>query len=180
MSRIGVKPVACPAGVDVTVDEGHLNVKGPKGVLAMKVAPGITFEKDGDSWSVKRDGDSPKQKAFHGLMRAQLANMVTGVTSGFEKKLEITGVGYKADVKGSQVVLNLGYSHPINYPFPDGITIAVDGGTKLTVKGIDKERVGQVAAEIRSMRSPDSYKGKGVRYAGEVVRLKAGKSGAKK
>lgn len=179
MSRIGGKPVDCPSGVDVAVKDGQLNVKGPKGSLSMKVAPGITFEKDGDAWLVKRDGNSPKQKAFHGLMRAQLANMVTGVTKGFEKKLEITGVGYKADVKGSKVVLNLGYSHPINYPFPDGITIAVEGGTKLTVKGIDKERVGQVAAEIRGMRSPDSYKGKGVRYEGEYVRLKAGKSGTK-
>jgi large subunit ribosomal protein L6 len=179
MSRIGVKPVVVPSGVDVKFDDGMLNVKGPKGQLGVKVAEGISFELSDGSCRVGRSGDSPTLRANHGLMRALLANMVTGVTAGFEKKLEITGVGYKADVRGSSIVLNLGYSHPITYPFPDGIQIAVDSGTKLTVKGIDKEKVGQVAAEIRSMRPPDSYKGKGVRYAGEYIRLKAGKSGQK-
>jgi large subunit ribosomal protein L6 len=179
MSRIGVKPVAVPSGVDVKFDSGTLNVKGPKGQLGVKIANGISFELADGNCRVSRTGDSPTLRANHGLMRALLANMVTGVTQGFEKKLEITGVGYKADVRGSSIVLNLGYSHPITYPFPDGIQIAVDSGTKLTVKGIDKEKVGQVAAEIRSMRPPDSYKGKGVRYAGEYIRLKAGKSGQK-
>lgn len=179
MSRIGVKPVLVPTGVDVKVANGRLNVKGPKGLLGVKVASGISFSQADGNCKVARAGDSPSQRANHGLMRALLANMVTGVTKGFEKKLEITGVGYKAEVRGSSIVLNLGYSHPITYPFPDGIQIAVDGGTKLTVKGIDKEKVGQVAAEIRSMRPPDSYKGKGVRYAGEYIRLKAGKSGQK-
>lgn len=179
MSRIGVKPVVVPKGVDVKVANGRLSVKGPKGSLGVKVASGISFSQADGNCMVARSGDSPNQRANHGLMRALLANMVTGVTNGFEKKLEITGVGYKADVRGSSIVLNLGFSHPITYPFPDGIQIAVDGGTKLTVKGIDKEKVGQVAAEIRSMRPPDSYKGKGVRYAGEYIRLKAGKSGQK-
>jgi len=179
MSRIGVKPVVVPKGVDVKVANGRLSVKGPKGLLGVKVASGISFSQADGNCNVVRSGDSPNQRANHGLMRALLANMVKGVSEGFEKKLEITGVGYKADVRGSSIVLNLGYSHPITYPFPDGIQIAVDGGTKLTVKGIDKEKVGQVAAEIRSMRPPDSYKGKGVRYAGEYIRLKAGKSGQK-
>jgi large subunit ribosomal protein L6 len=179
MSRIGVKPVVVPKGVDVKVDSGRLNVKGPKGALGVKVAGGISFTLADGVCKVARSGDSPSLRANHGLMRALLANMVTGVTKGFEKKLEITGVGYKADVRGSAIVLNLGFSHPIKYPFPDGIQIAVEGGTKLTVKGIDKEKVGQVAAEIRSMRPPDSYKGKGVRYSGEYIRLKAGKSGQK-
>lgn len=179
MSRIGAKPVGVPKGVNVTVDDGVLHVKGPKGLLDVKVADGISFDLGDDSCSVVRSGDSPSQRANHGLMRALLANMVTGVTEGFDKKLEITGVGYKAEVRGSALVLNLGYSHPITYPFPDGIQIGVDAGTKLVVKGIDKEKVGQVAAEIRSMRPPDSYKGKGVRYAGEYIRLKAGKSGQK-
>lgn len=179
MSRIGVKPVAVPSGVDVKFDSDTLSVKGPKGQLGVKIANGISFELADGNCRVSRTGDSPTLRANHGLMRALLANMVTGVTKGFEKKLEIQGVGYKADVRGSSIVLNLGYSHPITYPFPDGIQIAVDSGTKLTVKGIDKEKVGQVAAEIRSMRPPDSYKGKGVRYAGEYIRLKAGKSGQK-
>ena len=179
MSRIGVKPVVVPKGVDITVASGTLSVKGPNGQLGVKVAHGISFEQADGSCKVARSGDSPSQRANHGLMRALLANMVTGVTKGFEKKLEINGVGYKADVRGSSIVLNLGFSHPITYPFPDGIRIAVDSGTKLTVKGIDKEKVGQVAAEIRSMRPPDAYKGKGVRYAGEYIRLKAGKSGQK-
>ena len=179
MSRVANNPIKLPTGVDVKLSGSLLNVKGPKGQLGVKVAEGISFEVADGTCRVTRSGDSPKLRANHGLMRALLANMVTGVTSGFEKKLEITGVGYKADVRGSSIVLNLGYSHPITYPFPDGIQIAVDGGTKLTVKGIDKEKVGQVAAEIRSMRPPDAYKGKGVRYAGEYIRLKAGKSGQK-
>lgn len=179
MSRIGKKPVTVPAGVDVAVDGSTLRVKGPKGELTRKIVSGITFDREGDVVSVKRSNNSGPQRAAHGLMRALLANMVTGVTTGFQKELEIIGVGYKAEVKGTTLVMNLGFSHPIEYPFPAGVTIAVNpkDRTKLTVAGIDKESVGQVAAELRGYRPPDSYKGKGVRYAGEYVRLKAGKSG---
>jgi large subunit ribosomal protein L6 len=179
MSRIGVKPVTVPKGVEVATAAGLLSVKGPKGALDVKVADGVTFDRKEGVIQVNRASDTPRHRANHGLMRALLANMVTGVTKGFEKKLEIIGVGYKADVRGNSLVLNLGYSHPITYPFPDGISIAVEAGTKVTVKGYDKVRVGQVAAELRDMRPPDSYKGKGVRYSGETIRLKAGKSGQK-
>jgi large subunit ribosomal protein L6 len=143
----------------------------------MKIVDGITMAEDGGVMKVSRSRDTPTLRARHGLMRALLANMVTGVSQGFEKKLQIIGVGYKADVKGKSLVMNLGFSHPINYPIPDGIQIAVDKGTEISVKGINKEQVGQVSAEIRGFRPPDSYKGKGVRYFGERVRLKAGKSG---
>lgn len=180
MSRIGVKPVSVPKGVEVSDGSGLLVVKGPKGTLDVKIADGVTFALSEGVCKVSRASDTPRHRANHGLMRALLANMVTGVSTGFEKKLEIIGVGYKADVRGSSVVLNLGYSHPITYPFPEGISIAVEAGTKVTVMGYDKVRVGQVAAELRDMRPPDSYKGKGVRYAGETIRLKAGKSGQKK
>ena len=179
MSRIGNKPVTLPNGIQVDVGDGRLNVKGPKGSLSAPLANGVSFELTPQLAVVKRADESPKTRANHGLMRALLANMVQGVTTGFERKLEIVGVGYKAELRGSSVVLNLGYSHPVVYPFPEGIAISVDGPNKLTVKGIDKERVGQVAAELRSVRAPDSYKGKGVRYVGETIRLKAGKSGQK-
>ncbi len=177
MSRIGNKPVAIPNGVEVTLGADSVAVKGPKGALEMAVVEGVSFSQADGKVVVARQGDSPKLRANHGLMRALLANMVHGVSTGFTKNLEIVGVGYKADVKGKTLTLNLGYSHPIVYPFPDGVEIKAEGPTKLTVMGIDKERVGQAAAEIRAFRSPDSYKGKGVRYAGEYVRLKAGKSG---
>jgi len=177
MSRIGNQPVSLPKGVDFKLDGESVQVKGPKGQLQMSVAEGIAFEASADEIVVKRASDSQRHKANHGLMRALLANMVHGVTQGFQRDLEIIGVGYKADVRGSELVLNLGFSHPIHYPFPDGITIAVNGPNKMSVHGIDKEKVGQVAAELRGFRPPDSYKGKGVRYAGEYVRLKAGKSG---
>lgn len=177
MSRIGRKPVAVPNGVTVTYDADHLQVKGPKGSLTQKIAQGIAFEQAENKVVVNRADDSAGQRAKHGLMRALLANMVTGVTQGFEKKLQIIGVGYKADVKGKNLVMNLGFSHPIEFAVPEGIQISVDKGTEICVKGIDKEQVGQVSAEIRGFRPPDSYKGKGVRYLGEHVRLKAGKSG---
>lgn len=177
MSRIGNKPVEMPKAVELSVEGGRFQVKGPKGALDNKVADGISFDIGDGEVRVKRSGDSPRLRANHGLVRALLANMVHGVTKGFEKKLEIIGVGYKAEARGKEVVLNLGYSHPIHYPFPDGIVISVEGTNKLTVAGIDKEKVGQVAAELRALRAPDSYKGKGVRYAGEHIRLKAGKSG---
>ncbi len=179
MSRIGKKPVTVPSGVDVSYDGGVLKVKGPKGSLSQKIAHGISFNKDGDELHVVRANNSVPVRSAHGLMRALLANMVTGVTKGFTKELEIIGVGYKAETKGRTLVMNLGFSHPINYPFPDGIEIVVNpkDRTKVAVQGIDKETVGQVAAELRGYRPPDSYKGKGVRYVGETVRLKAGKSG---
>ena len=179
MSRIGKKPVTVPSGVDVSYDGGVLKVKGPKGSLSRKIADGISFKKEGSELEVVRSGNSTTVRSAHGLMRALLANMVTGVTKGFTKELEIIGVGYKAETKGRTLVMNLGFSHPINYPFPDGIEIVVNpkDRTKVAVQGIDKETVGQVAAELRGYRPPDSYKGKGVRYVGETVRLKAGKSG---
>ena len=179
MSRIGKQPVTLPAKVAISVADGTLNVQGPKGQLARPVAAGIEFEQTGNVVSVVRESDSPTHRANHGLMRALLANMVTGVTTGFERQLEIKGVGYKAEIKGTKLVLNLGYSHPIEFPFPAGVTIEVAQNTRIAVKGMDKELVGQAAAEIRSMRPPDSYKGKGVRYQNEHVRLKAGKSAQK-
>jgi len=179
MSRIGKKPVTVPSGVDVSYAGGELKVKGPKGNISRKIAHGVSFERDGDVITVVRANNSGPVRAAHGLMRALLANMVEGVTKGFTKNLEIIGVGYKAEIKGRMLVMNLGFSHPIKYPFPDGIDIVVNpkDRTKVSVQGIDKETVGQVAAELRGYRPPDSYKGKGVRYVGEQVRLKAGKSG---
>jgi large subunit ribosomal protein L6 len=177
MSRIGRMPVNVPSGVTVSYAGDQLAVKGPKGNLSRKIALGISFEQKDNTVTVNRSDDSPGQRSCHGLMRALLANMVTGVTAGFEKKLQIIGVGYKADVKGKALVMNLGFSHQINFPVPDGIQISVEKGTEISVKGADKEKVGQAAAEIRGFRPPDSYKGKGVRYLGEHVRLKAGKSG---
>ena len=176
MSRIGNKPVAVPNGVTVSVDDNLLVVKGPKGQLQQKIAQGITFDIQSDEVAVNRADDSKPFRANHGLMRALLNNMVIGVSKGFERKLEINGVGYKAAVQGNKAVFNLGFSHPIEVPFPEGVTIAVDKNTLVTVSGIDKEKVGQCAAEIRGFRPPDSYKGKGVRYEGEYVPLKAGKS----
>jgi len=179
MSRIGRKPVVVPTGVDVTYEGDVLAVKGPKGSIQRKIAGGVSFEREGDIVTVVRSSNSGPVRAAHGLMRALLANMVEGVTKGFTKELEIIGVGYKAEASGRKLVMNLGFSHPIEYPFPDGIEIVVNpkDRTKLAVQGIDKETVGQVAAELRAYRPPDSYKGKGVRYVGEQVRLKAGKSG---
>jgi large subunit ribosomal protein L6 len=179
MSRIGRKPVVVPTGVDVTYEGDVLAVKGPKGSIERKIAGGVSFEREGDIVTVVRANNSGPVRAAHGLMRALLANMVEGVTKGFTKELEIIGVGYKAEASGRKLVMNLGFSHPIEYPFPDGIEIVVNpkDRTKLAVQGIDKETVGQVAAELRAYRPPDSYKGKGVRYVGEQVRLKAGKSG---
>jgi large subunit ribosomal protein L6 len=176
MSRIGNKPVAIPSGVTISSSDGQLTVKGPKGQLVQKIADGITFDVGSDVAKVNRANDSKPYRANHGLMRALLNNMVTGVTAGFERKLEINGVGYKASTQGNKAVFNLGYSHPVEYPFPEGVNISVEKNTSVTVTGIDKEKVGQAAAEIRGFRPPDSYKGKGVRYAGEYVRLKAGKS----
>lgn len=178
MSRIGKLPIPVPKGVSVTLGD-VITVKGPKGELQRPIVAGVSISETDGVLQVERDSDHRVHRANHGLMRALLNNMVVGVTSGFEKKLEIIGVGYKAENKGSGVLFNLGYSHPIDYTPPAGVKVTVDKNTKLTVSGIDKEAVGQTAAVIRGFRPPDSYKGKGVRYAGEVIRLKAGKAAKK-
>lgn len=179
MSRIGKLPLTLPAGVTVSVGEGALKVKGPKGELSSKLATGVSIEQNGNVVEVKRADDSRQARSNHGLTRALLNNMVTGVTKGFERKLDIQGVGFKSEVKGKSLNLSLGYSHPVEFPFPAGITIEVDKGTKLVVKGADKQLVGETAARLRQLREPDSYKGKGVRFEGEYVRLKAGKTAKK-
>src|SRR5262245_9014948 len=179
MSRIGRLPVPVASGVKVDVAGRTVNVKGPKGALSQELPGGIDAEVTDGKIVVKRRDDSKSQRALHGLTRALLNNAVVGVTTGFSKDLEIQGVGYRAQVAGSSVSFTLGYTHPIDFPIPKGIQIAVDKQTRLTVSGIDRQQVGQVAAKIRSLRPPDVYKGKGVRYANEVVRKKAGKTGAK-
>lgn len=179
MSRIGRLPVPLVAGVKVDVSGRTVTIKGPKGTLAQDLPGGIDAEVADGKLLVKRRDDSKPQRALHGLTRALLNNAVVGVTKGFGKDLEIQGVGYRAQVAGSSVSFTLGYTHAIEFPIPDGIQISVEKQTKLTVTGIDRQKVGQVAAKIRALRPPDVYKGKGVRYANEQVRKKAGKTGAK-
>lgn len=176
MSRIGKQPVPVPSGVTVDLKGQSVSVKGPKGELHQFIPAHVDVALEDNNVVVTRHNDSKPSRANHGLTRALIANMVHGVSTGFERQLEILGVGYRAEVKGSNLVLNLGFSHLVEYPIPQGIQITVDKTTKLKVQGIDKQQVGQVAAKIRSFRPPDAYKGKGVRYAGEHVRLKAGKS----
>jgi large subunit ribosomal protein L6 len=177
MSRVGKLPIELPAGVEVTVSDGHATVSGPKGTLVQHLPPPIAVERDGNLLRVVRPNDERDSRARHGLVRALLANMVEGVTKGFEKQLEIHGVGYRVQAQGpDQLVFSLGYSHQIPVRAPDGVTFEVATPTRFTVKGIDKQKVGQVAAEIRRLRKPDPYKGKGVRYAGEYIRRKAGKT----
>ena len=178
MSRIGKIPVPVPAGVDVTISGALVTIKGPKGTLSHSVANPITVEKSDGVLEVKRPDDERISKSLHGLTRTLINNMVVGVTEGYEKKLEIVGVGYRVLSKGpTQLEFQLGYSHPIIFDAPDGITFAVEGPTKLGVQGIDKQLVGETAANIRKLRKPEPYKGKGVRYAGEHVRRKVGKAG---
>jgi len=178
MSRIGKLPVPVPAGVDVTVEESTVTVKGPKGVLSHSVAAPITVDRGEGVLEVKRPNDERESRALHGLTRTLINNMVVGVTDGYEKKLEIVGVGYRVLSKGpTQLEFQLGYSHSITFDAPDGITFTVDGPTRLGVQGIDKQLVGEVAANIRKLRKPEPYKGKGVRYAGEQIRRKVGKAG---
>jgi len=172
-------PIPVPAGVAITVADGQLKVNGPKGLLTQKMASGVSIVNEAGVARVVRADDSRQVRANHGLTRALLNNMVKGVTTGFERKLDIQGVGFKSEVKGTTLVMQLGFSHPINFPFPDGITISVEKGTKLTVKGSDRQIVGETAAKLKSFRPPDSYKGKGVRFEGEHVRLKAGKTAKK-
>jgi len=179
MSRIGKNPVAVPSGVEVTIEGQDVRVKGPKGELAHTVAEPITVSKaDDGTLAVERPNDERRSKALHGLSRTLIHNMVVGVTEGYEKKLEIVGVGYRVLSKGpTEIELNLGFSHSVPFQAPSGISFTVESPTKLTVAGIDKQQVGEVAANIRKIRKPEPYKGKGVRYAGERVLRKAGKAG---
>ena len=179
MSRIGRKTIPLGTGVSVTIQDGEVAVKGPKGWLSTPMVPGIDVSVEKDHITVTRGNEEKQTKSWHGMMRALIANMVTGVTTGFKKELEIVGVGYRAQMQGKKLILNLGYSNPVEYEAPSGIDIATDGPTKLSVQGIDKQAVGQVAAIIRGFRSPEPYQGKGIRYAGERVIRKAGKTGAK-
>ncbi|MEU1547955.1 50S ribosomal protein L6 [Nocardia sp. NPDC005745] len=178
MSRIGKKPIALPAGVDVTIDGQDISVKGPKGTLSLTVAEPITVAKGEDGQlEIARPDDERRSRALHGLTRTLVSNMVVGVTQGYEKKMEIFGVGYRVALKGQNLEFALGYSHPVPIEAPEGITFAVESPTKFSVSGIDKQKVGQISAVIHGLRKPDPYKGKGIRYAGEVVRRKVGKTG---
>ena len=178
MSRVGKAPITIPSGVDVTIGDSEVTVKGPKGSLTQTVPGDISLRQDGDTLLIERPDDSRTNRSLHGLVRALVANMVEGVTNEFAKELEIIGVGYRATAKGdSSLELALGYSHAIDYSAPDGIRFEVPSPTSIIVRGIDKQQVGQVAAEIRDFRKPEPYKGKGVRYKGEHVVRKAGKAG---
>ncbi len=179
MSRIGKQPIEIPADVKVSIENLSVSVVGPKGTLSRTLLDTVSVELEGKFLTVNRVNDSISARAAHGLSRTLVNNMVIGVTKGFERALEINGVGYRAEVKGDFLNLSLGYSHPINFQLPNGITVDVDKMTKLLVKGIDKELVGQTAAKIRAFRSPEPYKGKGVKYADETILRKAGKTGKK-
>jgi large subunit ribosomal protein L6 len=178
MSRIGKQPIAVPAGTTVHCDGFHVKIKGPKGELVARVHPDMRLKIEGQSVEVARPSDGRLHRSLHGLTRQLVANMVTGVTRGFQKDLEIVGVGFRAELSGGRLVLALGYSHPIVVVPPPGITFALDGQTKIKVAGLDKQVVGEMAARIRKLRKPEPYKGKGIRYAGEQVRRKAGKTAA--
>jgi large subunit ribosomal protein L6 len=178
MSRIGKQPVPVPSGVDVTIDGQNLSVKGPKGALSLAVAEPISVTRDDDgAILVARPNDERQNRSLHGLSRTLIANLVTGVTEGYTTKMEIFGVGYRVVQKGSNLEFALGYSHPVIIEAPEGITFAVETPTKFSVSGIDKQKVGQISANIRRLRRPDPYKGKGVRYEGEQIRRKVGKTG---
>ena len=179
MSRIGRMPIEIPAGVTVTYDNHHMNVKGPKGELSRDLHPDMNITVEGNTITVTRPSDDKNHRSLHGLTRALVANMVTGVSEGFTKTLEINGVGYRAQKKGKEITFNLGFSHPVVMTDPEGIETEMDGQNIIIVKGIDKEKVGQYAAEIRELRKPEPYKGKGIKYADEVIRRKVGKTGKK-
>ncbi|HVE75271.1 MAG TPA: 50S ribosomal protein L6 [Actinomycetota bacterium] len=176
MSRIGRAPIPVPSGVEVTLEPGFARVKGPKGTLERTLPRAMKVERQGDEILVTRPSDDGPHRSLHGLTRTLIANMIQGVTEGFSKNLEIHGVGYRAAAKGNGLEIQVGYSHPVEYPAPEGITFEVSTPTRITVRGADKEMVGQVAAEIRSVRKPDPYKQKGIRYEGEYIRKKAGKT----
>ncbi len=178
MSRVGRQPIVVPDGVDVHLQDNRVVVKGPKGSLERDIHPGFTLEHDDGQVKLVRPDDSKSTRALHGLYRSLINNMVVGVTEGFRKKLEIVGVGYRADKRGRGINLQLGFSHPIFFVPPEGVEVRVEGPTNIIVEGIDKELVGQVAAKIRSFRPPEPYKGKGIRYEGEQIRRKAGKAAA--
>ena len=180
MSRIGRMPIAIPAGVTVDIAENNkVTVKGPKGTLTRVMVPEMEIKVDGAVATVSRPNDLKRMKSLHGLTRTLLNNMIVGVTDGYEKVLEINGVGYRAQKQGKKLTLSLGYSHPVEMEDPEGIETVLDGQNKITVKGIDKEKVGQYAAEIRDKRRPEPYKGKGIKYADETIRRKVGKTGKK-
>ena len=178
MSRIGKLPIPVPSGVDVSIDGANVTVKGPKGTLSHTVAEPIMVERGDDgALLVRRPDDERRSRALHGLSRTLVSNMVVGVTQGYEKKMEIHGVGYRVALRGSDLEFSLGYSHPVKVTPPEGITFIVETPTRFSVQGIDKQRVGETAANIRKLRKPDPYKGKGVRYAGERIKIKVGKTG---
>ena len=180
MSRIGRKTIPLPNGVEIKQEGNSVAVKGPKGSLTSPLAPGISLVVENGEATLTRSNDERRTRAFHGLTRALLANNVKGVSEGFKRELDIIGVGYRAEVKGREVVFQLGYSHPIRFPIPEGIDITVEAKTgHVTITGMDKQKVGQTAAEIRSLREPDPYKGKGIKYTEETVRRKAGKAAGK-
>jgi large subunit ribosomal protein L6 len=180
MSRIGRKPIPIPQGVKVQVDGEIVRVEGPKGQLSQSVPRGLNAQIDDGSVVVTREGDQRTVRALHGLTRALLANMVNGVKDGFERRLEIVGIGYRAQAQGRNIQLSLGYSHPVIFPLPEGITVEIDKQTAITLRGADKALLGQTAARLRALRKPDPYKGKGIKYANEVIRRKVGKkAGAK-
>lgn len=180
MSRIGKKPIDISSGVDIKIEGKTIKVKGPKGELSWNYHESINLSQSEGKLLVQRSGDSKLDRSLHGLSRSLIANMVAGVSHGYQRVLEITGIGYRAQVQGSKIVLTLGYSHPVEFQLPAGVTAAVDQKqTTLTIAGIDKQLLGQVAANLRALRSPDIYKGKGIRYAGERIKLKVGKAGKK-
>ncbi len=177
MSRIGRLPIAVPAGVTVKIQDSQVTVKGPKGEMSQTFTPGMVIKLEDNKLTVARPSDSKQDKALHGLTRSLLNNMVVGVTKGWEKNLEIVGVGYRAEKSGEKIVLRLGFSHTVEVTPVPGITLGIEGPSKIKVSGVNRETVGEMAAELRGIRPPDAYKGKGIRYAGEAVRIKPGKAG---
>src|SRR5918912_1353484 len=180
MSRIGKMPITVPKNVTIDIGDGSVRVKGPRGELERQVPRQISVVAEDGTLRVERSSDEPSQRSLHGLTRSLIANMVTGVTDGFTRRLEVNGVGYRAAVSGGNLVLQVGFSHPVLYPAPPGITFAIQPPNAILISGADKELVGEVAAQIRRVRPPEPYKGKGIKYAEEVIRRKAGKAGAKK